>query len=60
LPFCIYVGPSSAPKVARLGYRLVLDEESEQPSDVEEEIDDWIQGKETGLYGIFVLCGAIR
>jgi hypothetical protein len=37
----------------------VLDEESEQPSDVEEEIVDWIQGKETGLYILF-LCGAIR
>jgi len=37
----------------------VLDEESEQPSDVEEEIDDWVQGKETGLYCIFILCGAI-
>jgi hypothetical protein len=37
----------------------VLDEESEQSSDVEEEVIDWIQGKETGLYGILVLCGAI-
>jgi len=60
LPFCVYVGPSSAPKVLRLRYHFVLDEESEQPSNVEEEIDDWVQGKETGLYGIFILCGAIR
>ena len=60
MPFCLYLGPSSAPKVPRLRYRFVLDEESEQPSDVEEEIDDWVQGKETGLYGVLVLCGAIR
>ena len=54
MPFCDYIGPSSAPKVPRLRYRFVLDGESEQPSDVEEEIDDWVQGKETGVYGIFV------
>ena len=54
MPFCHYIGPSSAPKVPRLRYHFLLDEESEEPSDVEEEIDDWVQGKETGLYGIFV------
>ena len=54
MPFCNYIGPSSASKVPRLRYRFLLDEESQEPSDVEEEIDDWLQGKETGLYGIFV------
>jgi hypothetical protein len=32
----------------------VLDEESEEPSDDEEEIDDWLQGKGTVLYGMLV------
>ena len=54
LSFCDFIGQISAPKVPRLRYLFVLHEESEQPSDVEEEIDDWLQGKETGLYGIFV------
>ena len=59
MSFCIHIGPSSAPKVPRLRYHFVLGEESEQPSDGEEEIVDGVQGKETGLYGIFFLCGVI-
>jgi hypothetical protein len=60
LPFCVYIGPSSAAKVPRLSYQIVLDEESEQPTDEDEESVHSIQGKETGSYGIFFLCAVIR
>lgn len=58
--FFVYVGPSCAAKVPRLSYHIVLDEESDQPTDEDEESVHSIQGKETGLYSIFFLCGAIR
>lgn len=57
----MYIGPScSAEKVPRFSYHIPLEEESEQPTDEDQDSVCSIQGKETGLYSIFFLCGAIR
>jgi hypothetical protein len=52
--FYVYVGQSiCGAKIPRFPYHVVLDSESEQPTDEDEESVHSIQGKETGLYIIF-------
>lgn len=47
---CLHIEPGgSGVKAPRFDYRIVLEEESEQPTDEDEESIHSIQGKETGL-----------
>jgi hypothetical protein len=50
LVFCVFIGPGgSVSKAPRYDYHIVLESESEQPTDEDEESVHSIQGKETGL-----------